>query len=452
MALTAKDLEILGKYGISPEAEEKPAAIPEKAAVTEVPPTKGGFASDVKESFQNRLSTAEKASDLYGGKEQSLPESALQTAGAGAGLFADIGFAGLKALTPSPIKSAVGAGVEKIAMSPIGQGTAAALDEFSKTHPRAARNLKAMVDLLAVIPETKLAGAVTKPVARIGEPLLSGAATAAESSAGLLKKGGEKLYGMTLSPGETEAGRILNYRAKNSVWDRLSAAAKGEPLPGAPRTTVQTGLGRGLAGTESMLGVQAKRMGQEIWTKEIEPALSAAKGKVDFKKFFNDAKAKIISETADLGRRRTLLDALKSVKDDYKNVTNASLTRLQKIKEGWAEFVPEKFYRNKPIAGAYNEVRAQLAAQAREYIYEKVPEAIRNSYIDYGNLKNLVSVGQKAITASGLKGGAGKFISTFWSKALTPITTVGGQVLYRTGEGLEFVGKAGAKTLRDLIQ
>lgn len=36
-------------------------------------------------------------------------------------------------------------------------------------------------------------------------------------------------------------------------------------------------------------------------------------------------------------------------------------------------------------------------------------------------------------------------------KTITPVATFGGKVLYRTGEGLEFIGKKGASKVKDAI-
>ena len=35
---------------------------------------------------------------------------------------------------------------------------------------------------------------------------------------------------------------------------------------------------------------------------------------------------------------------------------------------------------------------------------------------------------------------------------VTPIATIAGKVLYKTGEGLELIGNSGAKRVRDIIQ
>jgi hypothetical protein len=37
-------------------------------------------------------------------------------------------------------------------------------------------------------------------------------------------------------------------------------------------------------------------------------------------------------------------------------------------------------------------------------------------------------------------------------KAVTPVATVAGKILYKTGSGLEFLGDKGAKKVGDIIQ
>ena len=37
-------------------------------------------------------------------------------------------------------------------------------------------------------------------------------------------------------------------------------------------------------------------------------------------------------------------------------------------------------------------------------------------------------------------------------KAITPVATTAGKILYRTGEGLEFIGKQGAKKVKDIVK
>jgi hypothetical protein len=124
---------------------------------------------------------------------------------------------------------------------------------------------------------------------------------------------------------------------------------------------------------------------------------------------------------------------------------------LQQFKEGWAKFLPEKVYKGKSISGAFNEVKNIASSTARNIIYNKMGPDIQKAYFDYGNLKGLAEAGQKAMTGAKLKGGAGTFLSAVKDMLVYPVATYGGRVLYRTGQGLEFFGKPGAKTVIDIF-
>jgi len=200
-----------------------------------------------------------------------------------------------------------------------------------------------------------------------------------------------------------------------------------------------------------MIGVQAKRATTNLWDDMINPALSQTKEKVNMKSFFKDIEKKIVNETKDAARRRDLLDALGSLKDDYKHIPNVSYSRLQGIKSDWAKFVPEKAYKGKPIAGAYNEVKNMAAEEARHKIYSALGEEVKQAYLDYGNLKGLMQWGRKAMTEGAFKGGFGSFMSAFYDTTMTPIKTIGGKIIYKTGKGLELIGEKGAKTIADIF-
>jgi len=142
---------------------------------------------------------------------------------------------------------------------------------------------------------------------------------------------------------------------------------------------------------------------------------------------------------------------LSSSRNDYRLTKEVSLERLQAIKEDWAKFVPEKAYKGKPITGAFNDIKDTAAGLAREKIYKALGDDVRQAYFDYGNLKGLQEMGQKALTGAGFKGGFGGFWTTVVNKGLTPTLTVGGKTIYRIGEGIEFIGKSGAKKLGELF-
>jgi hypothetical protein len=151
-----------------------------------------------------------------------------------------------------------------------------------------------------------------------------------------------------------------------------------------------------------------------------------------------------------MSRQKSLLEALEALKEDYKGIDEIPLKKLQDIKSGWAQFIPDKSYQGRPIAGAFKDVTAKAADKARTTIYDTLGSDMREAYIDYGNMKALEELGIKAMTGTGLKGGFGGFWSTVKDMALIPVTTIGGKVLYRTGQGIEIIGNAGAKTLADI--
>jgi hypothetical protein len=65
--------------------------------------------------------------------------------------------------------------------------------------------------------------------------------------------------------------------------------------------------------------------------------------------------------------------------------------------------------------------------------------------------ENLKALGQKAMTGGKLKVGFGSFWSAVKDMGLVPAGTVGGQAIYKVGQGIELIGKPGAKTVSDLF-
>lgn len=281
----------------------------------------------------------------------------------------------------------------------------------------------------------------------VGVPVaLAGAQVAGR---GLQKLGESTTEAVT--PIDTQEARMMQtYQANNSFVDRVKAVITDSG--NSPRTTAQTMLDKGLFGTKSSIGTNAERAQKKLWTKLIQPALDNAGVEVNLPKYFDTIEQNIISSTDDLTRQKSLIEALNAVREDYAGKENISLAQLQKLKESWAEFVPEKFYKGQNIAGNFRQVQAMLADEARNTIYNTLGPDIRQAYLDYGNLKGLKEMGIVAKTGQKLKGGAGSFISELASKAVTPVGTFAGQVVYRIGQGVEFVGKEGAKTLNDILE
>src|SRR3990167_4359745 len=247
-----------------------------------------------------------------------------------------------------------------------------------------------------------------------------------------------------------EAPLIQAYKARLSVPQRILAALTGKDT--RPVTNAETALRQNIFGTESIIGVQARRAATNLWSKVISPALKASSIKVSMPSFIDDI-AKQIDEIPELTRKSELTEALNAFKDDYGKVGEVSMEKLQQFKEGWAKFLPDKVYKGKAIASSFREIQNMAASQARNIIYKALNEVEgKAAYFDYGNLKNLQEMGQKAMTGSKLKGGAGSFVSGVYDKVITPVATTAGLTLYRTGEGLEFVGRQGVKILGHLFR
>lgn len=278
--------------------------------------------------------------------------------------------------------------------------------------------------------------AIGGPIIKVAGKLIGGA--------------GKAIYNTAIPTSIKEAGLLQSYKASKSLVERIPEIL-GLSASKAPRIASTTALDKGLAGTESMLGVQAKRASNTLWTTIVKPRLESSVVKHDMPSFFKELKTAIVKENPELSRQKSLLEGLQSLADDYKGIKNVSSTELQKFKEGWAKFVPEKAYRGKPIAGVFNEVKDKAADLARERLYQVVGPEGRQAYFDYGNLKGLEELGQKAMTQAKLKGGSGTFISAIKDMVLTPIATVGGQTVYRTGKGIEFIGKTGLQRLGQLL-
>ena len=305
-------------------------------------------------------------------------------------------------------------------------------------------------DVAQNLQENKTTGEALTPGlgTAIGAAIPAGFAGAQVAGKGLQKTGTE-IAGSVLPINEKEAGIIKSYLANKPFLQRVGDLVKG--TDNAPVTSGSTAVGQSLFGTKKMIGVQAERAQKTLWNDLIKPQLDNAKVQIDLPEYFKTVEKKIIEDTPELTRQKALLEALNSFKEDYAGMNTISLAKLQKLKEGWAEFVPEKFYKGQNIAGNARQVSALLADEARKTIYDVLGPEVKQAYFDYGNLMNLSQMGQTAMTGQKLKGGTGGFVSELASRAVTPIGTVGGNVIYKVGQGLEFIGKAGAKTLDEVL-
>lgn len=450
--LTKEEFE--KKFGIAPSST--PTAQPTAAA----PLKTGGFGDEVKSRIGQ---TGSDVADIY---NQGV-SGEISPLRAGTGIVGKA-FSAIPGLAKDALPEFAEKGLEKVGAG-VGKGLTwlgdkiggtQALQNFVNKYPEAAKSLEDIAGTAANTGEIagnillaqgaanvaqkaipKVANMATKPV----QPVLEGAGRT-------LKRMGEKSYSTTVNPSESTAKALMSYDAKQpNIFGRVKNMIKGTE-DGRPVTEANTAARKGLIGTEYEIGVQAKKISGQLWDKEIQPRLAQVKGKVNMKNFFDEVE-KELQKTAELSRRSDVKDALNSLRADYQNVgKNVNLETLQNYKSGWAKVIPEAAYRGKPIGSALKEVKSIAAEKARKLIYKYIGDEGKQAYLDYGNLQSVIEAGAKSIAGDAAKRSLGRNIwELIMDKAITPVATTAGKVLYRTGEGLEFLGKPGARKVGDIF-
>jgi len=299
----------------------------------------------------------------------------------------------------------------------------------------------------------------------ITEPLKAGAKTyigskiiskGAELIAPTIKKAGDIAYRTTIRPDQRIATMLKDFRAKYSLPERVVAAVKGKTLTGDPITPAETAARKGLVGTESMIGVQAKRASDAVFKKILNPAFETAKKageKVDMKVFVKEI-GEEISKIEDPIRRDVLLEGFKPFSKAIGKLGKIDLDKLQNLKVDWAEFLPKAALKGQDVAAPLSQIRNLASQKARDYLYTKLGQfnpLAKEAYLDYGNLQALQSMGVKAIQGQLITGGTGTTLRNVLDMTITPVSTIAGKTLYTAGKGLEFVGKAGAGTIGEAL-
>ena len=356
------------------------------------------------------------------------------------------------AMEALPVGGAIVGAMATGPAAPVGAALGAGIGEEAAQTIESLRGQRQQADVPGVLRQAGEQGAMEA----VGGPVLRAAGRA-------VKTVGGKIVEASIPRSMYEARLVQAYRAARPFWERVTAAFTGAGKP-PPQTVAKTLVEQGLAGTEAGIGVQAKRATRSLWNDMIQPALRSSAAKVDLGHFFDEVESGIKATNPELARQADLVEALQSLRDAYKGVGEISLEQLQKLKRGWAKFVPEKAYMGKPIAGAFNDVKDMAADLARRKIYTELGPDVRQAYLDYGNLLNVMEHGQRAMTGGRLRGGFGGFWSAIKDMAVTPVSTIGGQVVYRVGKATEHVGGApfknatmkvigppGARVLRDAI-
>lgn len=279
---------------------------------------------------------------------------------------------------------------------------------------------------------------------------------AIEFAGKITKEIGKKAYNITTKMEEPTKIALRKYQAsKPTLWERIKNVFSGEESEATrnkPITESETAARQGLIGTQSRIGVEAERAKQALWSEKVAPALKASDKMVNPNEFFNTIKDKIVASTPDLTKQNAWLDALQSIQEDYKASGNWNLTQLQDLKSSWSSTIPQRFWKGQDIAGNLNNVRGLMSGEARNIILKTLQGDIKTMYADYGNLKSIIEHTQRITNETlGTKSILKESYEALIEKVVTPVTTGAGWTLYKTGEGLEFLGKPGFKTVGQVL-
>ncbi len=288
---------------------------------------------------------------------------------------------------------------------------------------------------------------------RIAEAVVPALSPAKIKAGGTAVQGIGRTMAQMFIPKSTEESAALRvYKASsgNSLLERMGSFLTDTSK--APATAASTAFDKGLIGTESSMGVKATKVKAKLWSSIVGPALKQSDTRVQMGDFFSQAEQKITQENPDPTRRGVLMNALSSIKEDFGAVKNISMEQLQKYKEGWAKWVPEKAYKGADISAAINDVRNTLSFQAREAIYQNLGGNVKQAYMDYSNLYAIEALADKA-GAGGIVKSGGTFtgLKGLFELATVPMGTIAGQTIYKVGQGLDMIGAPGARTIYDLL-
>jgi hypothetical protein len=400
-----------------------------------------GFVEGVSTAFSKRTNAAADAQI----SDQNPLSKILQTVGQGAGFVGDVGFEGIKALTPEPVEDVVEEAVSTVASTKPVQDVVQRYESWKEQNPEAAANLEATVNIASIIPAIKG-----------GQLAIKGAAKGTEAALTTTGKGlaetGKTVYRSSIRPTAREAERIIRFEGDDITYKNAQKAGDNSvPKPNAPILRVDTGLEKGIAGTQKGMAVQARVESTKLWKENLEPALASSKARVSKDDLFAKARERVATEK-EPSRRAQLQKALESLEEDYIDFTDADLLTANGIKSSLANFTPSKIFKGEEVASEVKTLKADMASAIRDKIYKELGGDSKRAYIDYGNLKELEKIGVKPITEGGKLGGFGGFWTSLFDMATVPVKSVGGQVLYKVGNHLQFIGRPGITTFREYAE
>lgn len=419
---------------------------------------KPGLLSRIGQRFSerdNQMNVAEQ-------RKQSVPEKFLQSMGAAAGFVTDaIGETAKSAYNalPRPARNAAEVTGRAILETPVGkvgldaaeQGVEA-YQSWKSENPRDAANLESIVNIVSLFPPVKGGQVVGKTGATVAGEAVEAAAKAATVGGRATSGAGELLYKGAIRPNTREAEQLIRYRSDNPLKGRLLKKVKGEVSLDQPVTRADTALQQGIYGNQSRVGYEARRKSQKLYTEQIAPVLKETDAVVTKDELFAPITNRI-DKTVEPGRKKALQEAFAAIQEDYSDINVLSLEDAQKIKSELDEFTPEKMFRGQNVASEYKTLKNDMANAIRRATYSALKDKnIKRAYLDYGNLRELEKIGVKSITEGGKLGGFGNFWTSIWDMAAIPVRTVGGQVVYRIGNKLEFTGQKGIKKFSDYLK
>lgn len=312
---------------------------------------------------------------------------------------------------------------------------------------------------------------VAKPVLRAGELALQAPLKAVELGGRGIKEVGRRIYSSFKPLTADEARVVQRHEAKVAFAKReLQRLPRGseeylvkqEEIQSlqaqAPKTAPQTGLEKGISGTERMVGRTADVEKMDLWKNQVEPALRESEARITKTDLFSRARARVAAEVNPV-RKEGLQKALDYLEGRYIGVGKYDLLKANKLKTSLDKFTPAKIFKGQDVSSYIKTLEAEMAKAIRQKTYASLPGAettgeisIKEAYRDYANLKELEKVGIRALTQAKKQGGFGSMLTSLYEEPATAIKTVGGQVLYRVGDAFEFIGREGIKTLGEFLR
>lgn len=163
---------------------------------------------------------------------------------------------------------------------------------------------QAVVQALKTNTPGELAGRVGVNIASFFVPTAPAAGVAGRA----LQTTGRATARAGIGVSSKEAPLLQAYKAVHTVPERIMAALGGKDL-GRPILNAETAIKNALFGTESMIGVQAKRAATNIWDGVINPALKKSPVKINMPSFINELKTEI-NKIPELTRRKEIMSEI----------------------------------------------------------------------------------------------------------------------------------------------